>query len=333
MILVTGATGFLGGHLVGQLLDQGKQVRILCRSQPHAALFDADRTEVVLGDVTRPATLGAALQGVREVYHVAGRVDFNPRDSQLLLAVNEAGTRNLFRECQQHQVQRVVHVSSVSTIGATSDPARPLTEEDFGCGLGVEIPYPQSKLRGEKVALEFADRGLPVVIVNPTFFAGPGDLYLSSARTMLAFVHGQVWVGLTTGGLGLTDVRDIAQGMIAAMHRGVPGRRYILGGQNLLLREYHQLLGKLTGQRPPRLRLPPTVAMALAVIGLAGYRLLGLKTYVGLGDIRMGKHYWLYDYTRAREELGLTCRPTEETIRETLAWLAEQGHYSPRSRT
>lgn len=325
MILVTGGTGFLGGHLVRRLLQTEDRVRLLCRSRPVDGPVDTRRVEIALGDVTDPATLGPAVSGAEYVYHVAGRVDFNPKDPAQLALVNEQGTRNVMEASLRAKVRRVVHVSSVSTIGATRDPECPLNEEDFGRGLGVDIAYPQSKLRGERVALEFAERGLDVVIANPTFFLGPGDRHFSSARTVLSFINGQVWVGLTTGGLGFTDVRDVAEGLVLAMRLGEPGQRYILGGHNLLLHEYHELLAQATGVRAPRLRLPAVLAQALAVVGVCGYRMLRIPTYVGVGDIRLARHYWLFDYTRARTKLGLVCRPPLETIRDTVAWLRQSG--------
>jgi dihydroflavonol-4-reductase len=226
---------------------------------------------------------------------------------------------------QNAAIDRVVHVSSVSTIGGAAGPDQLLTENDFGKGLGTDLPYPNSKLRGERVALEFAAAGLPVVIASPTFFAGPGDVNLSSARTIVSFLRRQVWVGLTRGGIGYTDVRDVAAGLRAAMERGLPGRRYILGGVNLLLREYHALLAKLTGLRGPYLRVPPAAAQMLAVVGNVGYRLCGIKTYVNAGDVRLARHYWFYDYARARNELGLVCRSPEASLRDTLDWLEVRG--------
>jgi dihydroflavonol-4-reductase len=330
MILVTGATGFLGSHVVAQLCELGQPLRLLCRRRPNDLPVEGPEVQAIRGDVLDPASLREACRGVCQVFHLAGRVDFNPRNPDELLAVNEQGTRNVLDAARQAGVERVVHVSSVSTIGATVDFRRPLNEDDFGMGLGVELPYPQSKLRGERVALEFAGQGLPIVIVNPTFFLGPDDKNLSSARTVLAFVRRQVWTGLRTGGLGLTDVRDVARGIILAMERGEPGTRYILGGHNFLLHEYHALLARVTGLRAPRIRLPAPLAIPLAFFGSWGYRLLGIQPYVGVGDVRLGRHYWLYDYTRAREKLGLVCRPPEVTVRETLDWLASIGLYSQR---
>lgn len=321
MILVTGGTGFLGTQLVRQLVDRGDKVRVLCRRPLQQEDSYSKQIDVTIGDITQPETLDRAFDGIRRVYHVAGKVDFNPPDDRDLLRVNEQGTRHLLQAAQKANVERVVHVSSVSTIGAARSPESPLCERDFGQGEGIDVPYPKSKLAGERVALEFAKAGLDVVIVNPTFFAGPEDWNLSSARTVLSFLKRQVWVGLNRGGMGFTDVRDVARGMILAMDKGVAGERYILGGTNLLLPEYHRLLQEVTGIRAPRILLPPRVAMAVAVIGLAGYKMFRIPTYVGVGDIRLAKHYWFYDYTKAQRDLGLTCRPPIETIRETVDWL------------
>jgi len=323
MNLVTGATGFLGGHLVDLLLQRGERVRVFCRSIPKRAVFDPSRVEFAMGDITDPRTLPAAIAGIRRVYHVAGKVDFNPPSMTELLAVNEQGTRNVLSEARRQNVERVVHVSSVSTLGAAESFDRPLNESDFGKGRGTDIPYPRSKLLGERVALEFAGNGLSIVIANPTFFAGPFDLNLSSARTIVSFLRRQVWVGLTRGGMGFTDVRDVAAGLISAMDRGRSGERYILGGHNLRLHEYHAILEKLTGLRAPRIFVPPAVAVVLATIGSTGYRMLGIEPFVGPGDVRLARQYWVYDYSKAQNELGLHCRSPEESLRETLDWLKD----------
>jgi dihydroflavonol-4-reductase len=325
VILVTGATGFLGRHLVSQLLETGAAVRGLCRSVPKsepAAQARAD-LEWSVGDVRDPASLKKAMQGVEQVFHVAGKIDFDGKQLAEMRAVNIDGTRNVMTAAKEAGVKKIVHVSSVSTIGAVKSPDLTLNEDDFGKGLGVDLPYPASKLAGEQVALDFAAKGLPVVICNPTYMGGPGDVHLGSVHTAASFVRGQVWVGLTTGGFGYTDIRDAAKGLRLAMEKGVPGRRYIIGGTNILLREYHELLGNLTNRRPPRLRLPPWFAEPLSVVGRYYYRARGLKPYVTRGDVRMGRHYWLYDFSRARNELGFVPRSPEDSLRDTLLWLGE----------
>jgi dihydroflavonol-4-reductase len=325
VILVTGATGFLGRHLVSQLLETGAAVRGLCRKAPEPDAQARASIDWTIGDVRDPVSLAKAMHGVTHVYHVAGRIDFDARDLEQLRAVNIEGTRNVLTAAKGADARKVVHVSSVSTIGAVPTPDGTLNEDDFGKGLGVVLPYPASKLAGEQVALEFAANGLPVVIANPTYMGGPGDVNLGSVHTAASFVRGQVWVGLTTGGFGYTDIRDAARGLQLAMEKGVPGRRYIIGGTNILLREYHELLAKLTNRHAPRIRLPPSLAEPLAVVGRFYYRMLGLKPYVTRGDVRMGRHYWLFDYARARNELGFIPRPVEESLRDALLWLGEHG--------
>ena len=325
MILITGAGGSLGGWVARQLAADGADLAGLCRKPPPTPAPDAPKIDWRVGDLRDRASLAAALRGVDRVVHVAGLVDFRAKAFPELLAINVDGVRSLLRACADADVKKVVHVSSVSTIGAVERPGQVFTEDDFGRGRGCDLPYPQSKLRGEAVALEFAAAGLPVVIVNPTFFCGPGDINLKSAHTIVSFLQGQVWVGLTRGGFGYTDVRDVATGVRLALEKGRSGRRYILGGTNILLREFHDLLAKIAGRRPPRIRLHPKPAEWLARAGRIYYRVQGKKPFVDVSDVRMGKQHWFYDYSRAREELGLVCRSPEESLRETIDWLRSTG--------
>ena len=329
MILVTGASGFLGRHLVAQLLADGAAVRGLRRRPQGDPPASTGGFEWAYGDVRDVASVKEAMRDVTRVYHVAGKIDFDGKHLAEMRAVNIDGTRNVMTAATEAGVEKIIHVSSVSTIGAVASPDRTLNEDDLGKGLGVDLPYPASKLEGERMALEFAARGLPVVVCNPTYMGGPGDVNLGSVHTAASFVRGQVWVGLTTGGFGYTDIRDAARGLRLAMEKGVAGRRYIIGGCNILLREYHNLLSKLTGRRPPRIRLTPWLAEPLAVVGRIYYRMLGWTPYVTRGDVRMGRHYWLYDYARARNELGFIPRPVEESLRDTLLWLGDHRVIPP----
>jgi dihydroflavonol-4-reductase len=329
VILVTGASGFLGRHLVEQLLAEGLSVRGLRRRVPVgletlSPAAGEGTLDWAVGDVRDAESVRNAMRGVKKVFHVAGKIDFDGKHLAEMRAVNVDGTRIVMAAAAEAGVEKVVHVSSVSTIGAVASPDRTLNEDSFGKGLGVDLPYPASKLDGEKVALEYAAKGLPVLVCNPTYMGGPGDVNLGSVHTAASFVRGQVWVGLTTGGFGYTDIRDAARGLRLAMEKGTPGRRYIIGGTNILLREYHDLLSKLTGRRPPRIRLAPWLAEPLAFVGRIYYRALGMKPYVTRGDVRMGRHYWLFDYSRAKNELGLTVRTLEESLRDCLVWLGEQ---------
>lgn len=329
MILVTGASGFLGGHLVSQLVADGACVRGLRRQSKDGFVSSRETIEWAFGDVRDLEAVRAAMRGVKRVFHVAGKIDFDGDQLDEMRAVNIDGTRNVMSAALEAGVEKVVHVSSVSTIGAVESPDRTLNEDDFGKGLGVDLPYPASKLEGEKVALEFAAKGLPVVICNPTYMGGPGDVNLGSVHTAASFVRGQVWVGLTKGGFGYTDIRDAARGLRLAMEKGTFGSRYIIGGTNILLREYHELLSRLTGRRAPRIRLTPWLAEPLAAVGRIYYRMLGSKSFVTRGDVRMGKHYWLFDYSRAKNELGLEVRSVEESLRDCLVWLGRQRIIPP----
>ncbi|MGL4465659.1 MAG: NAD-dependent epimerase/dehydratase family protein, partial [Planctomycetia bacterium] len=177
MIFVTGASGFLGAAVIELLLERGEKVRGLRRRGGREPISRRlTEVEWVYGDVRDPASLRTAMAGVDAVYHVAGKNDFNPKTIDEMRGVNEDGARNVLEEAKRAGVRRVVHTSTVGAIGGSSGPGHLLNEDDFGKGTGVDVPYPQTKYRAEKIALEFAAGGLDVVIASPTFFVGPDDV-------------------------------------------------------------------------------------------------------------------------------------------------------------
>lgn len=318
-LLVTGATGFLGQALVPLLAAAGHRIRAFQRGEaPEAARLGA---EVLRGSLADDGAVGAALDGVEAVFHLAGEVDFDPADPAKLYALHVQGTRRLLEAAARRGVGRVVLASSSGTV-AVSAEARVATEDDPPpLALVAGWPYYLSKLYQEKAALRIhRDSGLPVVVLNPSLLLGPGDTRRSSTGVVLEFLERRI-PALPSGGLAFVDVRDAAAGFAAALERGRPGERYLLSGANQTFAEFFGRLERLSGVPAPRLRLPSRLNVGGAVLleKLAGWR--GGAPSLDPRSVAMGEHFWYCDAAKAGAELGFTARDPQETLFETVRWL------------
>ena len=318
-ILVTGATGFLGQHLVRQLAacrGTGARLRVLCRGP---SPWDGDLSvEVVHGDVISRAGVSRALQGVQEIYHLAGFVSRDPRQAEALYLTHVEGTRNVCEAALEAGISRMVHVSSSGTVAVGRTPVAREEQSGYTNEVVGEWPYYLAKIFSEKLALDFFERrGLPVVVVNPSLLLGPGDGRGSSTGDIELFLRGQI-LALPLGGLNFIDVRDAAAGLIAAMQRGRPGERYLLGGVNWTFRELIEKVAALVGRRSPRLQ--PSLRLSLASARLARRLLPLMGQPFELDDvsIKMSALFWYCDSAKARTKLGFTTRDPRETLRETV---------------
>ena len=318
-VLVTGATGFLGRHLVEKLLAEKHRVRLLCR---RAADWRGDNSvEIIEGDILDPRAVQRAVAGVEGVFHLAGRVSRNPADAAALYDLHVRGTRNVCEAALAHGRPRVVLASSSGTIAASRTPVLHTEEAPYVVELAGRWPYYLSKIYQEKIALACHHyQQLPVVVLNPSLLLGPGDERLSSIGDVLLFLQGH-FLNIPSGGLNFVDARDAAAAMVTAMEKGVPGRRYLIGGHNLTIREFFALLERVSGVRGPRWELPESWSRGGAALlrGLA--RVAGSRYPVEDETIEMGYRFWYCDSARAKQELGFAPRPAEETLRDTIAYL------------
>lgn len=321
-VLVTGATGFLGSHLLPLLLEGGEAVRVLSR-QPVPDL-SARGVEVVVGDVVSGAGLDAALDGALRVFHLAGRVSRDPDAAASLQQVHVDGTRRLAEAARRAGVERIL---LVSTSGTTAVSREPEPDCDETAPVPIELigrwPYYRSKWLQERALL--ADAGdIEVVIVNPSLLLGPGDERLSSTEDVLRFLSGQVSV-IPPGGLNFVDVRDAAAGVLAAMAKGRNGQRYLLGGHNWSFAEFFARLGEVSGAPGPRVRLPRGLYTAGALLTEEVARQVGREPAIDRISREMAACYWYFSSEKATRELGHDPRDGRVTLLDTVNWFRGRG--------
>lgn len=313
--LVTGASGFIGWHVARKLLARGAQVRALAR--PSSTIRDLD-VERVTGDLRDPASLEAAVKGCGAVFHVAADYRLWAKDPSELYQSNVEGTRNLLAAARRAGVERVVYTSTVGCIGMP--PGQEGTEAT-PVGIGeMSGAYKRSKFQAEQTALQFAEEGLPVVIVNPTAPVGDHDFKPTpTGRIILDFIRGDMPAFLDTG-LNLVDVDDIADGHLLAFDRGQSGRRYILGCDNLTLQQIFAHLENVSGTKAPRWRIPYAVAYAAGVVTTAWAGVTGKEPKAPLDAVKMARKKMFVSADRARSELGFQPRPVEDALHRAVEW-------------
>lgn len=313
--LVTGATGFLGRHLVDLLAEQGDPVRALVRPGTDASRLLAAGVEVVAGDVTSEEDVRTAAAGCELVYHLAGVVSHRRRDLETLRAVNVAAARGIVNAADPRA--RIVHVSSVAAVGYVSAPDLRADERHAFPPEAARLPYAATKREGEQVVLRAVAAGRDVVVANPGFLLGPGDVDRVSTWPVDAYLAGRLRV-TTDGGLSLVDARDVALGLTALARRGRSGERTILTAEdgNLSWRQLFELVARVAGTRRRTAHVPAPVARAAARI---------VPRPVSADEVRAASHWWFCTPAKAVRELGFRTRPVEETIADTLADHAAAG--------
>jgi len=317
-ILVTGATGFLGKHLLERL--DAKNVRVLVRKP--TKLLARLGVEIIKADVLDSDALARATDGVGQIYHLAGLVSRNPDDAHVMYRVHVEGTRAVLEAAAKARVGRVVVASTSGTVACSSDPDRVFTEEDGYATEAVrEWPYYLSKIYQEQAAFRLGrDLGIEVVCINPSLLLGPGDARQSSTGDVLKFLTRSIPV-VPSGGLNFVDARDAAEAALLAMQKGRPGERYLVGGPNWTFEEFFGRLARLSKVDAPRLRLPARVQRVGAVVMEKVARATGREPKVDAASVDMAQCYWYLDASRARRELGWEPRDPQETLFDTIQYL------------
>jgi len=321
--LVTGATGFIGGNLTRELLEEGFQVRALVRRESDKRNIEGLDIEMVTGDLLDVASLKNALKGCEVLFHCAALYTLWARDRQALYSTNVGGTRNILNAALEKGVKRVVYTSTASTIGLSKGGV-PSTEEVEPSPQDLIGHYKRSKYIAELEALKLCRAGLPLVVVNPTAPVGPGDVKPTpTGQIILDFLKGKMPAYLDTG-LNLIHVKDVARGHILALEKGRVGERYILGNTNMSFKAVLDTLAEITGRSSPRIRVPYLVALGFAYVDELSATILGRSPRAPITGVRMAKKPMYFDATKAVRELGLPQTPVREALKEAVDWFYEQ---------
>ncbi|HEX6506460.1 MAG TPA: NAD-dependent epimerase/dehydratase family protein [Chloroflexota bacterium] len=319
-VFLTGATGFVGSHVLAALLEAGFRVRALVRpdSRP-LPVHPACRP--VQGDVRRSGELTRQMSGCRYLIHVAALYSFSPRRRRDLYETNVSGCAGLLEAARLAGIERAVVTSSSATVGPARGD-RPATEDDWADEADAASGYHATKLWQERAALAAQ---LPTVILLPTAPVGPDDWKPTPTGKMIQdFLRGRIFASLDSG-LNVVAVEDVAQAHLLALHQGRPGERYIIGGENLALGQLWEILARICGRSTPKWRIPYALALTLAHLDEQRCRVIDAAPVIPLEGVHMARHHMFASCEKARAELGYEATPVSEALSRAVQWYRENG--------
>lgn len=322
--LVTGAAGFLGSHIARQLVARGDEVRVLMRpSSTNRAIADLS-LEYVTGDLRDPASLDRAMRGVKRVFHVAADYRLWARRKQDIYDSNVGGTKNLLEAAKRAGVEQFIYTSTVATIAVD----RPQHPNEFTDATLEEMVghYKRSKWQAEKEALSAAKSGLPVIVAMPTTPVGPWDWKPTpTGKIILDFLNGKM-PGYVETGLNFVGVEECAAGHLLIAEKGKVGERYLLGGENLTLKQMLDALSKITGLPAPKLKIPHGLALGVAYASTVFSRLIGREPGIPVEGVKIARHMMFVDCSRAKRELGFKAGPVAAALERAVRWYEANGY-------
>jgi len=323
---VTGASGFVGSAIARLLVERGFAVRALARAtSPRGNLKDLP-VEIIEGDMRNVDDVQRAIRGVRYVFHVAADYRLWARDPEEMVRNNVIGTRIVMEAAKESGVERIVYTSSVATLkpGTMDDPADETRRLNEPQAIGA---YKRSKVAAERnVERMIVENALPAVIVNPSTPIGPRDIKPTpTGRIIVEAASGRMPAFVNTG-LNLAHVDDVAEGHLLALEKGRPGASYILGGDNVNLRDMLSTIAEICGGKAPRFRLPRAPLFPLAFAAEIGARLTGSEPFLSRDALRMAGHHMFFTSARAQRELGYRSRPYRAALEDSIAWYRAAGY-------
>jgi dihydroflavonol-4-reductase len=330
-IFLTGATGFVGHHVAKALAAEGADLRLLVRKSSNLANLEGIKGETVVGDLAEPENLGSAMAGVDAVVHVAADYRLWIPNPAAMYHANVDGTRELLRLARESGVPRVVYTSSVATMHFRTDGI--IINEDTPVSLGDMVGhYKRSKFLAEQEAVKAAHAGQTVIILNPTGPIGANDRKPTPTGKVIVDFLNRKFPAYTDTGLNLVDVTEVARAHVLALTRGTPGRRYILGGENLMLKQIFDKLSAISGVPSPTVKIPFAVATVYAFLDewITG-RVLGREPHATLEEVEMGRKKMFASSARAQQELGFQIKPVYPAMRAAIDWYRANGYAPARS--
>jgi dihydroflavonol-4-reductase len=322
---ITGATGFIGASIVRELLKDGREVRALVRKGSDTSNLSGLDVELWPGDLRDHDSLKQGLKGCDVLYHAAADYRLWTRDPADMYRINVDGTTAILEAALSNGLSRVVYTSSVGTLGNPGDGV-PGNESSAVCLADMVGHYKKSKFLAERAAEKFIERGLGLVIVNPSTPVGPLDIKPTpTGKIIVDFLNRRMPAYLDTG-LNIIAVEDCARGHILAEQRGQVGRKYILGNANLTLRDIFGILAEITGVPAPKVRLPYTPILLAAYLNEGLSKITGREPLIPLAGVQMAAKFMYFDPSRAVEELGLPQTPVREALQRAVEWFRLHGY-------
>lgn len=322
-VLVTGATGFIGGHLVRRLVDEGHDVTIFARSERALEAFPDLGIHLAQGDLSDNNSILRACEGIERVYHLAGVIAYRASERAMMEKVNVKGTRKVVDACVTHRIQELVYLSSVVAIGASFD-GTPLTEESEYNIDHLNLGYFQTKHAAEKIVVDaHKEHGIRTYILNPSTIYGAGDALKGSRKTQIKVAQGK-FPFYTPGGVNIVSIKDVLYALRVIVEKGTPGERYIIAGENITIKELFQLIAHCSGVKPPTVGLQKWMIKILGQVGEL-LALFGLKGPMSSETAWTSTLYHWFSNEKAKKELGLNPRSAQEAISESVNWMKQQG--------
>lgn len=321
--LVTGATGFLGRHLVQYLCKKDYDVQILARGSSDLTPFKDLPIKVFKGDVTNTLDLLQATEDKDIVFHLAGLIAYKKSDRKLMEKINVQGTRNVVDACITNNVKKLLHLSSVVTIGASFNKT-PMTEEDkYNLGA-YDLGYFETKKKAEEIILDaYQEHQLPCYMINPSTIYGEGDATKGSRKTQIKVAKGQ-FKFYPPGGVNVVYVNDVIESIFKVLERGKPARRYIICGDNLTIKELFEIIAEEAGVAKPNIPIPRLFLKSLGLLGDC-MKAFGKETSLSSETAVTSSLYHWFDCTRAKKELGFQPTPSRVAIAESISWMKRNG--------
>jgi len=324
-ILVTGANGFMGSAVVRELIKNGEEVRVTIRKDSVTRNIDGLDVEKVYCDIRDKESVKTALKGCDTLYHVAAFFAHWAPNKELFYDINVEGTKLLLEEALSQGLEKVVYTSTSNTIGSHGAGNFVKEDAEFN-GWEAGDHYAISKYLAEIEAKKICEKGLPLVIVNPTLVIGVRDYKPTPSGALIVDIANKDMPGYIEGAINIIDVEDVARGQILAAQKGRIGERYLFGNENLFVGEFFKLIAEIAGVEPPKRKIPYRVALLLGYFFQAGARITKNPPLVSVSQVRLGKMGEHFDCSKAVNELGLKLTPIRKTVEKAINWFRENGY-------